>query len=506
MSENPTPGADHAALIGANPAERRRAVIDIGSNSVRLVIYDGPRRAPFPICNEKALCGLGRDMDDGGALNERAVDMALSTLARFRALIFAHGDPKTHVVATAAVREAENGADFVEAVKKIGFDLRVMSGGDEAKYSAFGVVSFEPGASGLVGDMGGGSLELIRIENGEVIDGASLSIGPFRLMRHCCGDLKAAAREAENALGDASFIKETKGGVLYAVGGAWRAIARVHMRLRAHPLPILHHYELPARDAIEICDLISKQGRASLLETPGVSAKRVDTLPYGAIVLKSVLKQAKISRIQVSAGGIREGLLFGDLSPEERAIDPLIAGAAFLGSRLAPEPDVGLAVAEFTSGLFPEETPAEARVRETASLLVDIGAYFHPDLRGEHAFDTALRAPFLGVTHSERAFIALSLFCRHQGAGGQPLQPEIIAMLTEEERKRAVQLGLAFRFASAFGPKAPALIQSSSLMRDSARIIFRTKEQLKPLFEETPKKRLDALAASLDAQAEAVFD
>mgnify|MGYP001609173998 FL=1 len=237
---------DHPALQRA-----RQAVIDIGSNSVRLVVYDGPRRAPFPICNEKALCGLGRDMTDDGRLNPKAVDGALEVLARFKCLLSELGDPLTLTVATAAVREARDGPQFVERIRALGLPVDVIGGGEEATLASYGVVSFEPGAGGLVGDMGGGSLELISLKEGEAGDAVSLSIGPLRLMQQAKGDLKSAAKIVEKALGEVSWLKAKKGDTLFAVGGAWRSIARINMQLHRHPLPVLHHYELNAKQAIE---------------------------------------------------------------------------------------------------------------------------------------------------------------------------------------------------------------------------------------------------------------
>lgn len=479
----------------------RQAVIDIGSNSVRLVIYDGPRRAPFPICNEKALCGLGRDMESDGSLNPKAVESAIEMLARFKTLLVEHGNPPTQTVATAAVREARNGKEFVDRIRAFGLPVDIIEGGEEARLSAFGVTSFEPGASGLVGDMGGGSLELIALDSGEAGDATSLSIGPLRLMQHSKGDLKSAAKEVDKTLAEIGWLTPSRFDTLYAVGGAWRTIARVHMQLRNHPLPVLHHYEMTGKQAIETCELIARQSRSSLEVTPGISSKRVDTLPYAAIVMRSLVSNAKISTISVSAGGLREGLLYRSLSTGERAFDPLIAGASFLASRMEPEPEMGAAYSHLVDAMFLEETPAQKRIRAATCLLADIGAFFHPDLRGEHAFDTALRAPFYAVTHAERAAIALALYCRHEGAKTPASTQPIIALMTEAEQKRATQIGLALRFGAAIAPKAPHAIRQCSLTSENGKLIFSAPERLKALVDETARKRLDALAGSLDLTA-----
>lgn len=482
-----------------SPEERalervRKAVIDIGSNSVRLVIYDGPRRAPFPICNEKALCGLGRDMSVDGRLNPKAVASAIEVLARFKRLLIEHGDPPTEAVATAAVREAADGPEFVARIRALGIPVNVIGGGEEAALSALGVVSFEPGASGLVGDMGGGSLELISLRRGEAGEATSLSIGPLRLMQQSKGDLRAVAKSVEKALFDVAWLKSCHGDTLFAVGGAWRTIARFNMQLRKHPLPVLHHYEMTGRQAIETCDLIARQSRTSLEGTPGVSSKRVDTLPYAALVMRILVDAANLKTVSISAGGLREGLLYRALPDDIRKFDPLIAGATFFASRMEPEQDMGCAYADFTSGAFADETAAQKRIRIATCLLADIGSYFHPDMRAEQAFDTALRAPFYAVTHAERAAVALSLFARH--AGAKVPASAVIALMSEAEQKRAIQIGLALRFGAAVAPKAPHAIRLCSLRRDAGQLAFETPGALRGLFDETAKKRLDALAES----------
>ncbi|HXI87238.1 MAG TPA: hypothetical protein VNH64_07255, partial [Parvularculaceae bacterium] len=224
-------------------ASARRAVVDIGSNSVRLVIYEGPGRAPMQICNEKALCGLGRDLRADGKLDPTAVGYALATLRRFRRLLEEHRNPPSHVIATSAVRDAADGKAFVDAVKALGFDAIIIDGAEEARLAALGVVSYEPGATGLVGDMGGGSLELVALEKGEIAENASLPIGPLRLMQKSGGAKAQAASDViEKSLDSLDWLKASRFKTIYSVGGAWRAIARMHMQLRSYPLSVLHHY------------------------------------------------------------------------------------------------------------------------------------------------------------------------------------------------------------------------------------------------------------------------
>lgn len=476
----------------------RQAVLDIGSNSIRLVIYDGPKRAPAPICNEKALCGLGRDMSADGSLNRAAVEHALHTLRRFRKLVEAHGDPPAYVVATAAVREAKDGPKFVREVEALGFRVGVIEGGEEARLAALGVVSYEPNATGIVGDMGGGSLELIAVESGFAKEATSLSIGPLRLMQKTGGSIVEAEKIVESALNVADWIAPGRFETLYSVGGAWRAVARIHMRLRSYPLSVLHHYEMTRQEALDVCRLVSRQSRRSLEEIPGIPRRRLDTLPFAAMVLGAVLERTKSARVVTSAGGVREGLLFNALTAEERREDPLVAGARFMAQRLAPDPRFGEALAEFTSGLFLDETAAERRVRIAVCLLCDICAYFHPDSRAAHAYDSAVRGSFYGVTHEERLTIAWALFVRHDGERADLPDEQAIGLLSWERQQWAARLGLALRFATALSPKAPAGLAGSALALEQGRLVFRAPAEARGLMGELPRRRLEQLAAAFD--------
>ncbi|MHA7872175.1 MAG: Ppx/GppA phosphatase family protein [Hyphococcus sp.] len=489
--------------LNAAVAERR-AVVDIGSNSVRLVIYDGPRRAPFSICNEKALCGLGRAITPDGLLEPEATGFALTTLKRFARLIREHGHPPTHVIATAAVREAKDGAEFVEAVRSLGFDVQVISGAEEASLAAMGVVSFEPGATGIAGDMGGGSLELVCLDQGAIAETISLPLGPFSVMREAASDTGAAQSFISRELDRATFLTEKKHRAIYAVGGAWRAVARIHMRLRGYPLSVLHHYELTSAQVLEICDLVSHQSRQSLESIPGIPRRRLDTLPYAAMVLASVLERTSAKKLIVSAGGVREGLLYRALCDDIRREDPFISCCRFYAKRLAPDPEFGEAAFPMLTPLF--HKTKDARLLYASCLLMDIGAYFHPDQRAQHAFDAALRAPFAGVSHEERVWTALAVFCRYDGRPSIMPDEQVVGLLSWEEQLSAIRYGLAMRFAAALSPKAGAPLHRCSLERDDDRIIFRAPADREDLMGETPRKRLDALAAAFEMEAIEIYE
>ncbi|MEO1136474.1 MAG: Ppx/GppA family phosphatase [Pseudomonadota bacterium] len=479
----------------------RRAVVDIGSNSVRLVVYDGPPRAPIPICNEKALCGLGRDMTPSGGLNPASVEDALATLTRFRHVLDDLGRPPVKAIATAAVRAASDGDRFVEAARAIGFEVEVITGRQEGELAAYGVVSAEPDAFGIVGDMGGGSLELAVLAAGEISDRVSLPIGPLSLMRAASDDPKAAGKLISSHLDKAKFLTPEAFETLYAVGGAWRAVARIHMGLKSYPLPVLHHYELTAAQVIEVCDLLARQSRQSLDEIPGIPRRRIDTMPLASTVLKSVLLRMKAKNVIISAGGVREGLLYQQLPAAQRREDPFHEACRFYAQRFSPDPAFGEAAFKVVEPLFAADDLAGERLRYGTALLCDIGAYFHPDLRGRQAFDMALRAPFFGIDHRERLWAALALFRRHEGRSAEAPSELAMSLLSPEAQLQAAQFGLALRFAAALAPKAPAALEGCRLEARSGEIILRAPSDRQALMGETPRRRFVSLASIFEAVA-----
>ncbi len=479
----------------------RRGVVDIGSNSVRLVIYEGPARAPLPICNEKALCGLGRGLAENGTLNDNAVRDALATLKRFRALIEAYGNPPTRVIATAAVREAADGHEFVKAVQKLGFDVEILSGEQEAHYAALGVVSFSPRATGIVGDMGGGSLELTSLQKGKQIDNSSLSIGPLRLMQESGNNIAKMDKIIDKAFDKLKWLKSGKYDTLYAVGGAWRAIARLHMGMRHYPLSVLHHYMLTSEEIREMCSLIERQSRSSLETLPGIPRRRLDTLPVAALVLEKLLLRLETKKVRISVGGVREGVLYGDLEAPIQMQDPLIATARFFADGFSPTPEYGEHAFALTDGLFEDENNERRRLRAMICIMMDIGTYFHPDHRGAQAFDMALRAPTIGLSHDERLIAARALYRRYNGYRSAGPDEFMISLLKWEDRQYAMTLGLALRFIATYAPKVTAPLKGCAFHRQKGSLVFSLPQKHKALMSELPLKRLQSLASAMELSA-----
>ncbi|MFA7261799.1 MAG: Ppx/GppA phosphatase family protein [Caulobacter sp.] len=444
-------------------AVRDAAVIDVGSNSVRLVLYRLEGRAIWTVYNEKILAGLGRDLGATGRLSPGGIEAALAALRRFRAVLDAAAPDDIFTAATAAVREARDGEAFIDRVRaETGLTLRVLTGQEEARYAALGVLAGAPDGEGVVGDLGGASLELVRLTADGPVEGATLALGPFALAGVRPDKVPG---EIEKRL--APHADRFRAKTFQAVGGAWRNLALLHMRMSGYPLRIVHQYEMNRADALDAARFIGRQSRASLEAIEGVSKKRLETLPHAAMVLEALIGQLGIERIAVSAYGLREGLLFESMAPETQALDPLIEGFAALSGRHGIDQTLGPALEAWLTPVFealPEIFGERDDVLQAAACrLADLGARLHPDHRADLVFEQVLRAPVAGQSHAERAFLAVAAFSRHTSASSVPEGVVISRLLSESQRRRARALGAAIRLGCDLSGRSSVLLAQSRL-------------------------------------------
>jgi len=489
----------------ANPGSFDAAVLDVGSNSVRLVIYRIEGRAIWTLFNEKVQAGLGRGVEQTRLLDPDGVDAALTALRRFRAVLDAVHPARVYSAATAAVREAADGPAFVERVKaETGLDLRVLKGEEEAYYSALGVLAGAPAAEGVVGDLGGSSLELVKLKNGQPGKGVTLPCGPFALGLGKPFDATAVRKDVNKKLDAAGGFKGGK--CFYAVGGAWRSLALVHMRLADYPLEILHQFEMTPAEALDAARFVARQSKGSLERIEGLSKKRVDALPYAAILLESLIERMEFERIAISAYGLREGLVFDAMADALKRQDPLIAGCAALGARQAIAEDLGQALETWLAPAMASLGPVFPAKRDgvltaAACRLADLGSRLHPDHRADLVFEQVLRAPIAGMNHAERAFLAMAMFARHTASQNIP-EPRIISRLLSPERLlRARALGAALRLGCDLSGRSSALLARSSLRFERGRVILSAEPAARDLLlGEQTARRCTTLANILERE------
>jgi exopolyphosphatase / guanosine-5'-triphosphate,3'-diphosphate pyrophosphatase len=476
----------------------RIAVIDIGSNSLRLVVYDRVGRAPLALFNEKVLCGLGRGLGRTGRLNAEAIAPALENLQRFVALTRAVGVARLDIIATAAVRDASDGAQFVaEATRRCGVPVTILDGAAEGNLSALGVVAGIPLADGVVGDLGGGSVELIPVDLGQVGEGPSLPLGPLRLAEY--GDDEKRLREfVDGHIAGVPWLRRYRGRSFYLVGGAWRALARIHMDQVGYPLHIIQNYAVPRGEAEQIFRFISRLSRKSLEKVAAVSKKRIEAVPLAAFVLSRIVDAIAPERLIFSAYGLREGHLYDLLPESERKRDPLLVACATM-AEAAPRFGIGGAeLFDWIAPLFPGEDARRRRLRLAASLLSDSAWNEHPDYRADEAFMRGLRMPFAGIDHGERVFIATALHARYGGAADAPVKDQTRRLIGEADHAAARGIGLVLRLGYVLSGGAPGVLPQTRLaLRDDEVALHAPAGD--PLWSgETVQRRLDAVGRAFD--------
>ncbi|WP_434052305.1 MAG: Ppx/GppA phosphatase family protein [Roseibium sp.] len=488
-------------LNGTGPV----AVVDIGSNSVRLVIYERKARTPTMLFNEKLLAGLGRGVAATGQLATESVDLALGELVRFKALIEHTGCKELYVVATAAARDAENGQEFVAEVERIlEAPVRILDGSEEAYYSALGVVAGFWQPRGIVGDMGGGSLELVEIGEKKPGGGATFPLGGLRLSEEAGGSIQKAHKITEAALKTYEWPDLAPGErTFFAVGGTWRSLGRLHLMQNNYPLHVMHNYEMDAEEAIAFCREIAVPNLENIKMAEVVSKQRRPLVPIGAVVLEQVLTAMKAERLMFSATGVREGLLHEKLSPEMQEQDPVIEAARELCELRARSPQHAVELIDWTDDLFRElqieETANERRLRHAACLLSDIGWRAHPDYRGEQSLNIISNASFVGLDHASRAYLAAAVFYRHQGLREGALSQVIRELFTDRLRIRAKVLGATLRVASLLSASMAGLLPKIGVARTETGIAIELSKDLANLDGERLRKRAAQLGKVIDA-------
>jgi len=483
-------------LCPENAVDRDLAVIDIGSNTVRLVHFRLEGRAMWPIFNEKVTAGLGRGTGETGLLHPEGVETAMRALKRYASLLDAKHVRERYAVATAAVRNATNGREFCTRVKaEAGFDVRILSGGEEAAISALGVVAGVPRAEGLAGDLGGSSLELTPLADGGAGEGETHALGPLSIPDALFGDTEGLKRHINETL-NASKAIHAPGSTFYAVGGAWRALAQLSIVAS----------ELSRAEAETVADLAARSSTASLSGIDGIASRRAEHLPYAGLLLHRIMELSGCERVVFSAYGLREGVIFEQMPPDLQAVDPLLAGAEALARPASPSPSFGRALARWVEPVFAASGEVFGGrgpwLRAAACRLADLGSRLHPDHKAELASQLVLYAPFAGLTHPERAFLALAIHHRYAGRRTPPDMSVFDRLLNEKQRERAFAIGLALRLGAALSGRSEPVLARFALARENGSLVLDVPEGERELMVERAQSRFESLAQALDLKAE----
>lgn len=481
-------------------ALKRVGAIDVGSNSVRFVVFDGAARSPAYFYNEKIMCGLGSGVSETGFLNPEGRVRALSALKRFALLAKGMGVAPMSGVATAAVRDAEDGPEFCrEVAEATGINLWVASGTEEARLSAQGVFLGWPSAKGLMCDIGGSSMELAELGDGVVGRRVTSQLGPLKLM-----DAKGG-RQGRKAIIDSS-IDDLRAQIdgnyktLFLVGGSWRAIARLDMERRGYPLKVLHEYRMTPQSILQTVKWISGKNVEELRAITGNSEARMRLVPIAAQVLKSLVQRFKPKYIATSSYGIREGLLYEQMPFELKRRDPLIEACRFDEKSYARIPGFGRTLFEFIQPIFRNASPERRRLIKAACLLHDVSWRAHPDYRAEVCFDNATRANLGGLDHQGRIFLGVALLHRYKNSREGTRFEALYDMLSEKDLRIAEALGKAMRFGAMFSVQNQDHMGKLAWHPKKRLLKFKMHPETRDLFGEVAQARFAALATALEAE------
>ncbi len=475
------------------------SIVDIGSNSVRLVVYEGLARSPTPLFNEKVLCGLGAHLATTGRLDEEGVERALAALRRFKVLSQQAGADEIHVLATAAAREAQNGPEFVkQASRIIGAKIHVLTGEEEARYAAYGIVCGFLGPRGVSADMGGGSVEFTAIDGEPTGQGLTLPLGGLRLQDESDGNVDTAKTLVKSALKDNTVLAAAQGGTFFAVGGTWRALGRLHMARAGYPLHVMHDYSISAEEAKKLCKRLTKPYGAAVRGIEHVPSNRRGLLPYGAVLMLQVIAQMKPDRIVFSALGIREGYLYSLLPRKVQKQDPLVSAAEEMAVLRARSPEHAREMARWTRNAFAAfgvaEDADEKRYRKAACLLADISWRSHPDYRGGESLNLISNAAFVGVDHPGRVYMAMATYYRHEGLVSDDLSPKILKIAPQRLVERAKLLGALFRVGYLFSAAMPGVLPDVEFRQTEDGFDLTVPEKLAQYRGERLDRRINGLA------------
>lgn len=492
--------ADRNGTLGGAGAER--AIIDIGSNTVRLVVYGGTMRAPMVLLNEKVTAKLGREIASTGRLADEAMALALRGLRRFALLLADMGIKDIETVATAAVRDAANGPEFVAELRAIGLKPRVISGEEEALLSAHGVIGAFPDARGIVADLGGGSLELVRVAGGACEGASSLPLGTLRLPEHRGKAGRGNGAEMKKSLDkairkggwDLSAIPPAENGALYLVGGTWRAMAVYAMAARGWPLSDPHGFELDAAGAQELALSLSASETDALKTRERISTMRAEKLPDAAVLLSALLARLAPERVVFSSWGLREGLLYDRLLEHTRTQDPLLAGVAVFASQRGTQPTLATRMAAWTLDAAPAREHGSERLRLAATMLALASMQIEPNIRLPQAINWALHKRWIGVDGKGRAMLAAAV-----AANGNQLSfpAEVCALASEEALEEAVRWGLALRLVRRLGAQSARSLEVSRLRVEESTLVLELAASHAALFGAPTEKDMKLLAGRL---------
>ncbi len=474
------------------------AIIDIGSNSVRMVVYHALKRVPLPLFNEKYMCALGKGLARTGKLNPDGVKQAESAIARFLVMANRLQVASLDIIATAAVRDASNGADFVRGLEKThGINITVISGEREAELAAKAVLSSFHEPFGISADLGGGSMELATVERSLVGERASCHLGSLRILDTTDGKREKMEELIKSELKTIPWLKEAAPASIYAIGGGFRTLAKLHMKKTGYPLDLVHEYHMNRRAVGQMRERLLELSAEELKTLPGISEKRAATIVPTAMVLHQLLSVTGAPEVRFSVSGIREGFFFDLLEAKIQKEDALLASANDLAALIGRAGTYGRELYDWTTPLFVNEPLGWKRIRRALCKLSELAWSIDPNFRANWAYQRIIQSSLKGIDHRERLMLALALYYRYQ-AKWKGDKSEI-KLLDERERLWARCVGLSANLAFQLSGGRGGNLHHAKLTFHAGQPLLFLDEEAAPLRTEAVEKRVEGLGEALRA-------
>ena len=460
-----------------NKNQKRFGVLDLGSNSIRLVIFRKNTRIPLIEFNEKAFCGLGTELQISGKLSGQGKLNALDNISRFAAIIERMGLQELQVIATAAVRDASDGKEFVKELEKLfDFSVKILSGKEEAYLSALGVICAFPNSTGIVCDLGGGSLELASIKKGRVYDCTSVPIGSLRFAEINERSEAKTLNLIDEQLETVDWLQNKKFSSLYAIGGAWRSLARLHMEFADYELKVIHGYSIKRSELTSFLEqlypiTISTKKTDDQALSP-ISSSRAKQIPIASLILSRIIYKVNSRRVVFSAAGLREGCLFDRLDQEQRDMDPLMSSLMAIFPSSYEDTNYSRELEHLICSFFPYMSLTHKRLLRAICCIRNIGSDEHPSYRSLQSYLRLLRLPVIGITHKERVFIATAILNRYNGSNSDIPEKVYPKIITSEEHKMASMIGFLLDFAISFSGGLKGVLDKVKVERDGDAILI----------------------------------
>ncbi|MFV0431935.1 MAG: hypothetical protein ACK5MJ_07155 [Alphaproteobacteria bacterium] len=477
------------------------AIIDIGSNSIRMVVYDGLSRSPSILFNERVLAELGKTLSTTGTLNPETLELAYYNLQRFKAVIH-NMKAQYFVVATAALREASDGPAFTQKLRdELGLDVQIISGDEEARLGVMGLLAAWVDVNGVVGDLGGGSLELSYVENSQYIQGSSLPLGGLRLISQFQQKRKKLQDEIDQNIQQLSGLKDVAcNKAFYPIGGAWRAIARYYMEKTGYPIHLIHGLKVKSKDLMPYLQELAKMSRAELDSLEMITKRRRKVMGTAATVMIKILEYTQALYVVFSGCGVREGLLYTKITEAEQHEDPLLARCRQMEAQLSRFNN-GQAIYTWSQMVTEGEKPEYNHLYHAICMLNDVSWFEHRDYRAELIYRRVLTQRFGGgVNHKERALMAIALFVSYGGDLDDALIRNVRTLLSYKQLKIAERFGITIRLARRLGGGPVEPLNHAKLEVKGQSFKLKIDESLESFMGEHIEKLMKKLADNMNLQ------